>query len=247
MDTESLVTKFFQVVDADLSTYRPETTHEEKIALYSQGVAVLSKVNHTVEWCSEEEPLTEAQVNSFKLKNREGKSLFMSRTVNNENTLPYEVPKTYDVFLETSYDIYTNYRMTLDYLDNKNLCPRDSKKCVSMIEGCNNILSWSNASILLHHLLHENAGLADGKYIYTFGSPVLVAHPKTNVCINLYHEDDWILGLVGALYKIDLNGVTKNVVHNFVVDSECVKLVVFSRSMFPDASIDPHRNYYYFL
>lgn len=246
MDTETLVTKFFQVVDADLSTYRPETTHEEKIALYSQGVALLSKSHHKMEWSSEE-PLDGIQIDSLKLQNCKGRNLFMSRTVNNENTLPYEIPNDYDVFLETSYDIYTNYRITLDYLDNKHFCPNDSQRCATAIATCDNILSWSNTSILLHHLLDTNPELSKDKILYTFGSPIIVTNKMAKTCVNMYHEDDWILGLVGALYKIDLNNVKKNVIHNVLVDSECAKIVVFSRSTFPDPNVDPHRNYYYFL
>lgn len=247
MENNHFFQKFCDTVSEDLKTYRPSTTLEEKNNLLSKGVYILSKIakQHTLNVTKDHKKLTDIAESDTK------QNLFMFRPLQKGSTPPFPPPSSYDIFCESSSDIYDNYMRTMDYLEGSPIIHDDVELCKDKVRNlCNgsSILCWSNSSILLRQVLSDVSNVKNIEVI-TYGSPILV--PKSNklsCCLNIYHEDDWILGFISVIYGIDIASLPRDRIiecteyNDANVQSE---FVVFSRNHF--GKTDPHRCYYEFF
>ena len=176
--------------------------------------------------------------------------IFAFRPYVQDAPLPYEI-KDYNIFVESSSkEIHVNYAKTLESLLTKDSCKFDKKSLASLFSKPLNIFAWSNTGILLNNMMQDEIYKERfiNANIITFGSPILVKKKACNKCINIYHQDDWILGLLKIVYNgFDFSNVKKNVIHKTTTNEE---FVILSRACFKHsaASIEhPHRAFDIFL
>lgn len=242
---------FFQTILEDIKTHRPLTTEIEKDYLLKKAMKVFSSFVHVATYSIKESNATISQImENFK---KQQNKLFMFRSLTKESPLHVTIPDEYTIFSETSTDIYNNYLRTLDALENG---VSDSEDINKFYNKCShslikNVFSWSNTGILLNNILQKNDIKFNIKFdnIITYGSPVLVSYH----CINIYHENDWILGFVSAYYKIDIEKLERNCIYEVYINDEVYDLLIASSDTFPNHNTDleeevtPHRSFIYFL
>ena len=247
MENNPFFNKFYSTISEDFEVYRPGTTDEEKGTIIHKAMRLFSSSRLSpIKKINIDEDI-ESPIEKFTstMENR----LFMFRSLQTNMTAPHNPPETYKVFNETSFDLYENYSKTLDYLQGTFYI----KDVISCRDEINNfkkgrVLCWSNTNILLDHVLQTNYQKLDIDLL-TFGSPILVPNYKTiSNCINLYHEDDWMLGFVSALHKIDFANIPKDkLIQCEFENNQTSKFVVISRNKFLEGYTMPHRYYYAFF
>jgi hypothetical protein len=176
--------------------------------------------------------------------------IFMFRPYVQDTPLPHDI-KDYKLFVESSSkEVYVNYAKTLETLSSKkDCCTRDKKRLALLFDSATplNIFSWSNTGILLNNMMHDE-NYKDkfiNANIITFGSPVLVKKKACKKCINIYHQDDWILGLLKIVYNgFDFSTVKKNIVHKTTTNEE---FIILSRACFKHSTTSPHQSFDIFL
>lgn len=228
----NLFDKFYQTVNIDFDVYRPGTTNEEKQCIFEKVVHLLSTQVHHIEWISESE-----YIDSHKGCNK--KNVFMYRKIYDKTIVQHEIPQHYKLFLETSSDLFTNYMKTIDNLQGNSFLIQDIENCKNSILDIDRVLCWSNTSILLNQVLkkYNNPDLQ----IITFGSPIILPKYNCKSCLNIYHEDDWILGFMTALYKIDMSRIQTNIIYHCLIDSKSCEFVILSSDKFSESILEPHR------
>lgn len=247
MHLHPVLHKFHQTINDDLTMFRPQTTPEERNHVVSRGLYLLNKPRPTISYMynSPIKALTTITV-------PHGPSLFMCRPLNSKLPLPITPPKDkYKIFKETSTDIYENYLRTIDYLEGHSFLPEDLNKCKSAITNdILNVLCWSNSSILLNKVLSDCAEMMEKNkshlHITTFGSPLLISTDNNTTAINVYHEDDWILGFMLYLNSLESPEYqVRNTIHTVMIDDKCRKYVILSRDWFAESTQnqEPHRCY----
>lgn len=236
----SHIQRFFKVIHADLDIYCPNITNEERGLLLSKGMDMLKAVNYKISNVQDSGVFDGKDM-------KKHKNLFMCRKICESACLPHRIPDTFDVFFEKSSDMYSNYMKTLDYLQDINWDLKDQEQCIKYLRNCEYLLCWSNSSLLLRHVLEEDPSLSYNKNMITFGSPVLLPTFEANTCINIYHEDDWILGLVQALHQVDIAQYPLDRVHSCLVRNQKCNFLILSRTTFSDDQTEPHRCFHYFL
>lgn len=176
--------------------------------------------------------------------------LFMFRPHVQNAKLPHNITN-YSLFVETcDQDIFTNYKKTLTSILTKESCINDKTRLLEMLyeqqqQQPLNIFSWSNTGILLDNIIQDPIFI--NANIITYGSPILVKKGPCQKCINIYHQDDWILGLLQMVYGgFDFSAVKKNVVHKTSMNQE---FIILSRACFQHsaAAQTPHRAFDIFL
>lgn len=234
--------EFLKIIDKDFTQHRPETTDEEKHILIQKGTEVFKNYNPKIEFkCSITINSLEQFKKDYLLNINKKNNLFMCRPLIHDINLP----ENYEIFYETSTDIYNNYLSTINNLNNKLFNESDIEKCKEYLEYKDSIVCWSNTSILLNKILKDS----DYKniFIMTYGSPILLPIYNNNYCINVYHEDDWIFELLKLLYKIDFNTLERDVVTVISVDNNKCLFIILSKKHFEKETNEPHRCFGMFL
>ncbi len=245
MESNPFFMKFYETITEDFTIYKPDTTEEEKQALINRAMMLFSsnKIPKIINITFENDVENPIDTYSSKQQN----NLFMFRALHTDAPVPHQPPEKYKMFYETSFNIYENYSKTIDYLNNK-FYINDVISCREQLNTFTNgrILCWSNTNILLDHILKTSSKI-DDLDILSFGSPILM--PKyTNKCINLYHEDDWMLGFVSVLHKIDFSTIPRDKLVKCTFENGIVsEFVVISRNKFSEGFTLPHRYYYAFF
>lgn len=248
MENNFFFMRFYKEINDDFDTYSPTSTEDEKIQIVNKAMSLFSssvfpKKNKLAIL---DDDISDP-IETFKSKH--DNNLFMCRTLLKDIKIPHSPPNHYKIFNETSTTLYENYSRTLEYLTGK-FYINDVIACRNEINNFNNghVLCWSNTSILLDHILQTNYQKLDID-ILTFGSPILVPSYKTITnCTNLYHEDDWMLGFVSALYKLDISDIPRDKLVEIELDNNQVcKMVIISKNKFQNDFTLPHRYYYAFF
>lgn len=241
------VKTFFQVIKEDLAIHRPQTSLVEINELLTIGLSVLNnkkeiskKVESEGKFSSLEELKTYITTNT--VLHKKG---FLWRPLYLGAPMHHEIPSDYDIFTEVSGDIYENYMYTLNALSDRHFNKNELKQCQDFLHNHNYMLVWSNTAIIVDTLLTENE--IQDKTIIVYGGSLLVAQ-KDNFVLNVYHEDDWILGFVKIIYNIDLHKELKrNIMYEIFVNQNLYKIIILSEDLFKDKNILPHRQYNHFL
>lgn len=170
--------------------------------------------------------------------------LFMSRRLPTEE-LPHTLPSGSQQFFETCNGVYQDYMTTLCNLLGERYIQTDLEMLRSILQenrSCT-ILCWSNTSIILSHVLKDMTGL-ENLSVVTFGSPILLPADSFK-CLNIYHEDDWILGFHESLFVKDK--VVNDCVSTYIDDKQNIyKYLKLSRHNF-NKICDPHESYFVLL
>lgn len=236
---------FFKMLSDDLNEYRPQTTTEEKMILMKKTLILFTSHNPQITYTDKFKisDISELFINITKDK------LFMYRKLTEDSILPHVIPPEFEIFEETCGNIYENFISTIDNLSGNSFNLNDILKCENIIKRKKHILSWSNTSILLNKTL-SNLSIDEQKllYINTFGSPILVPEYSTAYCMNIYHEDDWILELFDSLYKINTKNIERNYINECIIDGKKCCFVILSRDHFKNINdCAPHRCFNLFL
>lgn len=240
MTEQSYFSKFIEVLENDFDTYCP-IVNEKKQDLLDKSIALFNSKIYNIRTLD-----TYKIANTDFLKNQKYKKpLFMCRPLFYNCPLPHDIPCKYTVFYEKSYDLYTNYITTINNLSGLDFDEKELLRCKSYVEKTDKILCWSNSSIILDSLLKNN-----DKYdcdILTYGSPMILPKYNSNSCINIYHEDDWILGFVSALYTLDISKIDKDTLYTFTINDNICHMIILSRNNFYGVQCDPHRCFNHFF
>lgn len=239
MDSE-----FFKILSKDLHEYRPETTNEEKIILMKKAITLFSTYNPKIEFISNFKIMN---INELFI-NISTDKLFMYRKIIENTKLPHIIPSEFEIFEEKCGNIYENFINTINNLSGHSFNLDDITCCENIIKNKKMILSWSNSSIVLNKVL-ENLDVEKQKllYINTFGSPILLPEYSTSYCMNIYHEDDWILELVESLYKININYIELDTINKCIIDGKKTFFIILSREQFKNNDCEAHRCFNLFL
>lgn len=232
---------FFQTVNKDLSIYRPETSDEEKIFLMHKIIELFTEYNPNITFINSYKIINIKELWYSNIPKHKKKHIFMCRKINEYYELPFNIPKNYDLFFETSTDIYNNYLKTIENIKGNLFNLDDIKICKEVIKNIDNILCWSNSSIILNKIL-ENLDKEESKdlQIITYGSPIILPCYYSKYCINIYHEDDWIIELVNSLFKLDIKLLERDVVYTYIINDKKCMFIILSRKHF-DKKIEPHQ------
>jgi len=170
------------------------------------------------------------------------KVLFLCRR-SKEEPLPYPIPN-YKIFLETCNGVYDDYKRTLLNILNMDYIQDDIETLKNCIKDNkpHTIICWSNTSIILAQALQELDVCSTLKNVYTFGSPILLP-TTTYQCLNIYHEDDWILPLPEYMFVKDYELCDKICTYEDK-NKDIYKYLKISREQFLEKSIEPHDSYY---
>ena len=226
---------FIETIKTRIVSKQPNRTEEEFHKLLQRSFEVLATYPLRLTYVSSE-PMPDIKLKS--------PMLFLSRRLSSEE-LPHPLPSDAIQFFETCQGVYQDYMITLDNLLDECFIQSDIDMLKDLINKNKNavILCWSNTSIILNHILKDMDGLED-LYVVTFGSPILI--PSNNFkCLNIHHEDDWILGFHESLFIKEQQ--EKDKVCTYVDSKERVyKYLKLSRNYF-DKNSDPHESYYVLL
>ncbi len=247
VDNNPFFMKLYNEINTDFITYSPDTSEEERNSIITRAFKLFSsntfpkvvKINFKEE--------IENPIKLFS-STREN-NMFMFRTLQTNMDIPHIPPDTYKIYKETSFSLFENYSKTLEYLSGK-FYINDLVSCRETInkfrEG--RILCWSNTNILLNHLLQTNYQKLDLDII-TYGSPILIPlYDCIKSSVNLYHEDDWMLGFISALYNLDISTISKDkLIEVELSNNQVCKMVIISKNKFVDGFTLPHRYYYAFF
>lgn len=173
--------------------------------------------------------------------------IFMYRPHVKNTPLPHKIKSDYKIFIENSSEhVHENYTKTLESLLSNEINEDDKTRLRNLLTRAPlNIFSWSNTGILLNKMMQDSKSSFINANIITFGSPVLVKKYACNKCINVYHQDDWILGLLKHTYKgFDFSNVKKNVIHKTTTNEE---FIILSRACFVKSRHSPHQSFNLFL
>jgi len=241
----SAFASFFKTISEDFDIYRPETSDHERDDLLNKAISLFhSETNNKVEIVSKDNVMT---IDALKLEQSNKNNLFMYRPLQKGFGLPFEIPSCYDVFEESTGDIYENYIRTIENLGNQSFLTQDIARCKLCLANYTTVLCWSNTSILLNKVLNDAAEFQN-TFVLTYGSPLLLPLSSLRDCINIYHEDDWVIGLVNAYYKTDLLSLERNIVYEATINGgKRCKFVIFSKDSFKNAVNEPHRCFDHFL
>jgi len=213
----------------DKEPYRTELDFQQ---LLQKSFEVLSQCPISLEHISSE------GMPDLKIK---GDIFFMSRRLPTEK-LPHTLTSNHKQFFETCNGVYQDYMTTLYNLLGERYIQTDIETLKSMLQenrSCT-ILCWSNTSIILSHVLKDMTGL-DNLSVITFGSPILLSANNFK-CLNIYHEDDWILGFHEALFVKDKT--VNDELCTYIDDKQNIyKYLKLSRHNFHKIC-DPHESYY---
>ncbi len=245
------VKTFFKIIQEDLSVYRPQTSLNEVNKLLATGLSVLNNNKNEVNKAIESE-FSFSCIDELKtfisaniVLNKKG---FLWRPLYSGAPIHHVIPSDYDIFTEVSGDIYENYMYTLNALSSKHFDKNDLEKCLQFLYNHDYILVWSNTAIIVDNLLSENENELKEKNITIYGGTTLVAHKDNLFILNIYHEDDWILGFVKNIYNIDLlKELKRNVIYDLFINKKSYKIVIISEDLFHDKNVLPHRQYNHFL
>lgn len=245
MDNNSSFTLFFITLERDLSMYRSHTTESEKTDLMKRAFQFFSQDNHD---CKLLTSCSINTINEITFRPHPQNGLFLYRKLHEGATIPHNIPKHFDIFEESSFDIYENINRTLSNIEGHSFDTDDVERLSLVLNNhsYDGFLCWSNTSIILDHVLRTTDIVLNGQII-TFGSPIIIPHRNGVQCTNVYHEDDWILGLVNAIYKINLSLLDRNTLHVFDIDGKHAELVVFSKDKFKKDKWDAHKCFDVFL
>lgn len=233
------ISDFLNLINVDLIKYRPLTTEQEKSFLIEKGIEIFKNYKPDINFI--EDFMKINSLNELKLLfNNNNKNLFMCRLLSSEIKLPHIIPNNYEIFYETSNDIYNNYLSTLNNLNNELYNKNDLDIVKQKLKNYTNIFCWSNPSIILNKILSENK-IINNLHILTFGSPVILPVYNNNYCINIYHEDDWIFKLLKLYYKFDFNNLEKDIIKTFTIDNNKCFIIILSRNHFKNETSEPHR------
>ena len=240
-----VINTFFNTVNADIDTHRPDTSHLERKQLIERAMVIFrdTKQQYTL---TNEEALIHIE-DYFNKHATHG--IFMYRPLKHDYPLPHPLQHQHSVFIESSSDIYTNYMKTLDYLEGRDYDSDELMTCASILinKPKSRILCWSNTAILLDKVLDvlQNSIVDHDHDIITWGSPILLKK-RYNKCVNLYHESDWILGFIGMLYGLDFEQIKRNTKYTLHSSHGESDFIIFAEDNFAKyPKTDPHR--YYFL
>lgn len=255
MENNPFFMKLYSEINDDFATYSPMTTDEEKMQIINKAMRLFS--SNTFSKIKEMRVIEEIDDPIGKFKSGYVNNLFMCRSLLKEIPIPHNPPSHYKIFNETSTNLYENYSRTLDYLTGK-FYLNDVISCRDDLNNFNTgrVLCWSNTNILLDHILQTNYQYLDIDLV-TFGSPLLIPNYTTlKNSVNLYHEDDWMLGFVSALYNINISDLQKDKLIEIQLDNDQIcRLVIISKNKFQIdftlaptlAPTLPHRYYYAFF
>lgn len=228
---------FFKTVNEDLSIYRPETTNEERLNLFKKGMELFTEYNPIIVW-SDEYSLLNLDMLMIKDKRE---NLFMCRTNSKYCELPFIIPKNYDIFFETSTNIYDNYLQTINNLKGELFNLDDIDRCKKNIINKTNILCWSNSSIILNNILSTlTKSESENINIITFGSPIILPCYFTKYCINIYHEEDWVIDMVKSLFKLENKVIKLDIIYKCTIDNKKCIFIIISKKYF-NTNIEAHR------
>lgn len=228
---------FFKTVNDDLSLYRPNTTTEERLFLFKKGINIFNKYNPQIIWGNFNNLI---DINDIMIKDKES-NLFMCRKNTETCELPFIIPNNYEYFLETSTNMYDNYLKTIDNLEGIDFNLDDIKNCRKKIINKTNILCWSNSSIILNNILNNlTEDESKNINIITFGSPIILPCYYTKYCINIYHEDDWVIDMVKLLFKLNDKIINLDIIYECFIDNKKCIFIILSKKYF-DINTEPHR------
>lgn len=240
MTEQSYFSKFIEVLENDFDTYCP-IPNQKKQELLDKSIALFNSKIYDIRTHE-----MHKIANTDFLKNQTYKNpLFMCRPLFNNCPLPHTIPHKYEIFYEKSYDLYTNYITTINNISGIDFDQSEITRCKSYIEKADKILCWSNSSIILELLLKNQEKYSCN--ILTYGSPIILPKYNSNSCINIYHEDDWILGFIGALYTLDISKIDKDVLYTFTINDNICNMIILSRNNFYGSECEPHRCFNYFF
>jgi len=240
------ISDFLKLINIDLLKYRPNTTELEKSFLIQKGFESFKNYNPNIELKDSIDIIDLEQFKKDYLLNIGNKNnLFMCRLLSSEITLPHVIPNNYEIFYETSEDIYTNYLSTLNNLNNQLFNVSDIEKLENILQTKDCIFCWSNPSIILNKILKETN--YKNLFVLTYGSPILLPIYNTKYCINIYHENDWIFKLLKLYYKIDFNNFEKDKILSLTIDNNKCLFIILSRKYFINENSEPHRCFNLFL
>jgi hypothetical protein len=231
--------KFLQVMQEDL-----EKMNAKQQEILKEAFMKLIKIKPEIQIHSTKLPF----LNILKKTNR----IFMYRPHQYDTKLPHIVDGTFSIFVESSEDLFSNYMRTIKNITGEEPIRKDDKeRFMSMIGNGNgngdlNILCWSNSNILLSDVMKNHGNLFINANVINFGGPILLKKGPCQNCLNIYHQDDWILGLLKIIYDFDFSNVKKNVIHKTKTNEE---FIILSRRIFTSSSTKdhPHRCYDIFL
>jgi hypothetical protein len=241
---------FFKVLNSDLSQYRPKTTQEEKVILMSKALTLFSTYNSSIKFINKIkiQSLDELQMNFT------NKKIFMYRKLHSETEIPHKIPEDYIIFEQSSGDIYDNFVSTIDNLAGTGFNDNDVNKLVTILSdsqktvGNTSVLSWSNSGIILSKALEKlNKDIKKNLIITTFASPKLVSENDVSYCLNIYHEDDWILELFETLYRINTKEIERDIINECYENKQKCFFIILSRDYFKNNNFTPHRCFNLFL
>lgn len=228
------------VIKSDLNSVK--TSIFQKIYLYSKILYIYLTFRPKIQFISEK-PLSSLN-DILDIKNKLNK-LFMYRKLHENYKLPYHPP--FKIFEEKSESLYKNYLQTANNLLGHSFNNSEINRCKEYLVHFGFVLSWSNTSILLQKAL-ENLDIYSQLVlsIITFGSPILLQRYNTHYCLNVYHEDDWILNIIDKLYKIKISKLKRNIIYEYTINNKLCEFIILSRDNFNN-NIDPHKCYNIFL
>ena len=237
----------FKLIEDDLRTYRPHTTVQEINELVKTSMHMSSDKINIVKSIRKTNSsfLSIYDLQKFISMNSFNKKGLLLRPLYKGAPIHHDIPSDFDVFYETSNDIYENYMRTLSNIGGTDFNVDDIESCIKFIDAHEYLLVWSNTSILVNKLMFEHK--LGYKKIIAYGGPVLIARRDNLNPLNIYHEHDWILGMINMIYNIDMRKLDMNVIHEIEIDNNIVEVIILSHDLFPDKEIYPHRQYHHFL
>lgn len=232
--------QFIEVLESDFNNYCP-ISNEKKQELLDKSISLFNSKIYNIKTISVKKI---NNIDCFKTEPHKN-PLFMCRQLYKNCPLPHFLPPEYNIFYEESNDLYTNYLSTINTLLNSEFNQSEITRCKSYVDNADKILCWSNSSIILNHIL-KNKGSNDCNII-TYGSPIILPKYKSNSCINIYHEHDWILGFISALYTLDISKIEKDILYTFSINDETCMMIILSQNNFKQVDCEPHRCFNYFF
>lgn len=232
--------QFIKIMENDLNLYRPETTQLEKEIIVYKALNLFQHKKN----------IYHISKNYISIKNiinpETSYGLFMYRKFHPYSILPCSIPNNYRIFEESSSDILINMHQTLNMLEGHSFNENDIQNLTELLDNnvYDKIIAWSHSSILLYYFIH--AKKIKTQNIKTFGSPILIPSINGVNCINIYHEDDWILHLVNTMYSLDIINIDRNFLHEFIYKDQIIFLVILSANHFTSDN-EPHRSFKFLL
>jgi hypothetical protein len=232
-----MIMSFFATILEDLEKHRPDTTEEEKQYLVQIIQSLLQKPRADLVLLSSS-PYEHTENDTSE------PALFLWRPLIKDTLLPHALPSNYRIFQETSEDIYSNLLTTLNNLQGNHFNSKDIDEIVLGSQSCiKKMFGWSNTSILLEQVMKRHSFPETN--VFTFGSPVLIPVMNCKNAVNIYHENDWMLDFVAALYHLNVNSLERNVMHTFLMNGEMITYLYIVTET--DPSTTPHRHYHLFV